>query len=225
MKNEKWYKETFEKVHVPEELLGKVMDMENQMDKKVKRRWRYAVGTLAAAFGLFVASNGICFAAIGETWVSKITIYSSNGEKIERDITWQENEDGTLHGTVGTGGDAEIHLYAIADNVEIAQDSLSYSINGGDITEGVDEPYAITVGEDDAYEIIDCKVETDKDGSVWLRVIENDACVAEVDLTADLADGMAEGDFTYDGLIYHYLVTQDVDGEYELMFSAKIGEE
>ncbi len=224
MKNEKWYKETFEKVHVPEELLGKVMDMENQADKKVKRKWRYAVGTLAAAFGLFVASNGICFAAIGETWVSKITIYSNNGEKIERDITWQENEDGTLHGTVDTGENAEIHVYAIADSADIAQDRLSYSINGGDITEGVEEAYAITVGEDDTYEIIDCKVETDKDGSVWLRVIENDACVEKVDLTADLTDGMAEGDFAYDGLIYHYLVTQEAGGEYELMFSAKIGE-
>ena len=225
MKNEKWYKETFEKVHVSEELLGKVMDMENQTDKKVKRRWRYAVGALVAVFGLFVASNGICFAAIGETWVSKITIYSKNGEKIERDIIWQENEDGTLHGTVDTGENAEIHVYAIADSADIAQDSLSYSINGGDIMESVDETYAITVGEDDAYEIIDCKVETDKDGSVWLRVNENDACVAEVDLTADLADGMAEGDVVYDGLIYYYQVTQEAGGEYELMFSAKIGEE
>ena len=89
MKNEKWYKETFDKVHVPGELLGKVMDMENQTEKKAKRGWRYAMGALAAALGLFVASNGICYAATGETWVSRMTVYF-NGEKYEGEVTWQE---------------------------------------------------------------------------------------------------------------------------------------
>lgn len=34
MRNEKWYKETFDQVHVPDKLLGKVMNMENQTKEK-----------------------------------------------------------------------------------------------------------------------------------------------------------------------------------------------
>lgn len=215
MKNEKWYKETFDKVHVPEELLGKVMDMKDQTEKKEKRGWRYAMGALAAAFGLFVASNGICYAATGETWVSRMTIYF-NGERIEKDVTWQENADGTFIGHVEVEGDEEVDLFAIADDVEMAGD-LSFSFNGEDVN--------MTLGEEDIYSIVDCQVETDEDGSVWLRVNENEVCKAEVDLTADLADGVAQGDVTYDGFTYHYQVTQNADGEYELMLSAEIAAE
>ena len=214
MKNEKWYKETFDKVHVPDELLGKVMDMENQTKKKEKRGWRYAMGTLAAAFGLFVASNGICYAATGETWVSRMTIYL-NGEKVEKDVTWQDNGDGTFLGTVELDGDEEVDLYTVTDDVELTSGDITYSFDGEEIA----------AGEDGEYAVINCEVETDEDGSVWLRVNENDVCKAEVDLTADLADGTAEGDLAYDGLTYHYQVTQEADGEYALALSAELAEE
>ena len=213
MKNEKWYKETFDKVHVPEELLGKVIKMENQTKKKAKRGWRYAMGTLAAAFGLLVASNGICYAATGQTWISRVTIYL-NGEKMEKDVTWQENEDGTFFGTVYVESDEDTPLFAITDDVGLTGD-FSYSFDEDDIM----------AGEDDVYSVINCEVVADEDGSVWLRVNENDVCRAEVDLTADLADGMAQGDLTYDGFTYHYQVTQAADGEYELMLSTEILEE
>lgn len=211
MKNEKWYKETFDKVHVPGELLGKVMDMENQTEKKAKRGWRYAMGALTAAFGLFVASNAICYAATGETWVSRMTI-SLNGEKIEKDITWQENGDGTFFGIVEVESDEEAELFAITDDIEMTGGDVVYSFDG-------------EAGEDGVYAIVDCAIETDEDGSVWFRVNENGVCKAEIDLTADLADGMAEGDVVYDGLTYHYQVTQASDGEYELTLSAEIAEE
>ena len=213
MKNEKRYKETFDKVHVPEELLGKVMDMENQTEKKAKRGWRYAMGALAAAFGLFVASNGICYAATGETWVSRMTIYL-NGEKIEKEVTWQENEDGTFFAEVEMEGDLECELFAVTDDIELAEGEYSYSFNGEELA-----------GEDGEYTFVNVEVETDEDGSVWLRVNQDGTCVAETDVTADLADGMAEGDIAYDGLNYHYQVTQGADGEYELMLSADIAEE
>lgn len=213
MKNEKRYKETFDKVHVPEELLGKVMDMENQTEKKAKRGWRYAMGALAAAFGLFVASNGICYAATGETWVSRMTIYL-NGEKIEKEVTWQENEDGTFFAEVEMEGDLECELFAVTDDIELAAGDFSYSFNGEELA-----------GEDGEYTFVNVEVETDEDGSVWLRVNQDGTCVAEADVTADLADGMAEGDIAYDGLTYHYQVTQGADGEYELMLSADIAEE
>lgn len=226
MKNEKWYKETFDKVHVPEELLGKVMDMENQTEKKAKRGWRYAMGALAAAFGLFVASNGICYAATGETWVSRMTVYF-NGEKYEGDITWQEYENGKLIGmfpvTVPVVSDHSMEsviLGIIAEAGEVIDKDLTYSID--------DRVFTMIEGDDD-YAAgnceVSCEVETDEDGRVWLRVNQNGACVAEADITADLADGTAEGDITYDDHTYHYQVTRKTNGAYEVMLSAEIAEE
>lgn len=213
MKNEKWYKETFDKVHVPEELLGKVMNMENQTEKKAKRGWRYAMGTLAAVFGLFVASNVVCYAATGETWVSKITFYL-NGEKVERDVTWHEYEDGTLIGELSMEIDEENEqglVFAITDDVEMINGDFTASVQDWNIP-----------GE---YSGINCTVEAEEDGSVWLRIGEDGVCKAEVDLSADLADGVAEGDLVCDGLTYHYQVTQAADGEYELMLSADLAGE
>lgn len=225
MKNEKWYKETFDKVHVPEELLGKVMDMENQTEKKTKRGWRYAMGALAAALGLFVASNGICYAATGETWFSKITVYF-NGEKYEREVTWQEQEDGKLIGMVPvTHPDESDHSESVNVCI-IAEDG---EMIDGDMTYSIDDRVFTMIEGNDGYEIgnceVSCEVETDEDGSVWLRINENDVCKAEANLTADLADGTAEGDLTYDGLTYHYQVTQGADGVYEVMLSAEFAEE
>lgn len=171
------------------------------------------MGAMAAAFGLFMASNAICYAATGETWVSRITIYL-NGEKVEKEVTWQENEDGTFFAEVELEGDLECELFAVTDDFELTEGELSYSFNGEELE-----------GEDGEYTFVNCEVETEEDGSVWFRINENDVCKAEVNLTADLADGMAEGDIAYDGLTYHYQVTQGADGEYELMLSEEIAEE
>lgn len=225
MKNEKWYKETFDKVHVPEELLGRVMDMENQTAKKAKRGWRYAMGALAAVFGLFVASNGISYAATGETWVSRMTV-CLNGEKYERDITWQECENGKFIGMVLVTESVEwyhsasIRLAIITEDGLMIEKDLSYSID--------DQVLTIIEG-DDVYETgnceLSCEMKADEEGSIWLRVNENDICIAEVDLTADLADGTAEGDVAYDECIYHYHVTQQADRKYEVTLSVQIAEE
>ena len=58
---------------------------------------KYAIAAVAALVLTVVASNGICYAATGETLFSKIRFYV-NGEEVEHDITWQE-EDGTMVGT------------------------------------------------------------------------------------------------------------------------------
>lgn len=181
MKNEKWYKETFDKVHVPGELLGKVMNMENQTEKKAKRGWRYAMGTLAAVLGLFVASNVVCYAATGETWVSKVTVYL-NGEKVERDISWQEYEDGELTGICVT-----IPMTEFIGNIPITEfiandPSLSVSLaifmeaEDGEMINNKDSSYSLDDGKltitegADVYETenaeVNCAVETEEDGSV-----------------------------------------------------------
>lgn len=214
MRNEKWYKETFDQVHVPDKLLGKVMDMENQT--KAKKGWRYAMGALGTAFALFVASNGICYAATGETWVSRMTFFF-NGEKVEKDVTWQDNGDGTFLGMVEMDSDEEMDLFVATDveDVTKAGGDCSFDVYG----EGTEDL-------DSADCVIDCGVEEDEDGSVWIRVREGGVCMAEADVTADLADGYAEGDIDGgDGFTFHYQVTQTEAGEYELALSAQLAGE
>lgn len=216
MRNEKWYKETFDQVHVPDKLLGKVMNMENQT--KAKKGWRYAMGALGTAFALFAASNGICYAATGETWVSRMT-FLFNGEKVEKDVTWQDNGDGTFLGTVEMDGSEEGSLFLATDVEDITKEngdfSFSPEINSGEM----DESYSADC-------VIDCGVEEDEDGAIWLRVREGGVCKAEADITVDLADGYAEGDIAGgDGITFHYQVTQTEAGEYELSLSAKLPEE
>ena len=53
---------------------------------------RIAVAAVALAVG-FVGSNGVCYAATGETWVEKVFV-KVNG--VEREATVTENEDGTV---------------------------------------------------------------------------------------------------------------------------------
>ncbi len=214
MENKKWYQETFDQVHVPDKLLGKVMDMENQT--KAKKGWRYAMGALGTAFALFVASNGICYAATGETWVSRVTIYF-NGGSIEKDVTWQDNGDGTFLGTVEMDSDEETGLVMFTDDVDMTNNG-TYSFEEDGMTADGNAEYVSSV--------IDCVVEEDEDGSVWVRVREDGVCKAETDITADLADGFAEGELPCgDGFAYHYQVTQTEAGEYELMLSAELSEE
>ena len=216
MENKKWYQETFDQVHVPDKLLGKVMDMENQT--KAKKGWRYAMGASGTAFALFVASNGICYAATGETWVSRVTIYF-NGGSIEKDVTWQDNGDGTFLGTVEMDSDEETGLVMFRDDVDMTNNG-TYSFEEDGMTADGNAEYVSSV--------IDCVVEEDEDGSVWVRVRvrEDGVCKAETDITADLADGFAEGELPCgDGFAYHYQVTQTEAGEYELMLSAELSEE
>ena len=96
MNEENNIKEVYDQIHAPEALLGKVMEMKKDTFK-FRNCVKFAVAAVAALALTFVAGNGICYAATGETLFSKIRFYV-NGEEVEHDITWRE-EDGTMVGT------------------------------------------------------------------------------------------------------------------------------
>lgn len=78
-------------------LLGKVMDL--QMEKrefKTRNMVKAAVCAIALGLGLFGAGNGICYAATGESLVTKIKVVI-NGEETQQDIQWTQNGD-VFHG-------------------------------------------------------------------------------------------------------------------------------
>ena len=89
-------KKVYDQIHAPEALLGKVMEMKKDTFK-FRNCVKYAIAAVAALVLTVVASNGICYAATGETLFSKIKV-CINGKEITPDVTWQE-EDGRMVGS------------------------------------------------------------------------------------------------------------------------------
>ena len=96
MNENKKIKDVYDQIHAPEALLGKVMEMKKDTFK-FRNCVKCAIAAVAALALTFVASNGICYAATGETWISKIKV-NINGNEVTPDITWQE-KDGYMVGS------------------------------------------------------------------------------------------------------------------------------
>lgn len=191
MKNKEYYQETFNEIHVPEAVLGKVRDMKME-EKKIqkKSRLRYAAA-IAAAFGLcIVASNGICYAATGNTWVEKVILYV-NGEPVEQDITWYQEGD-TVYG------------------------QMEYEIEGDEPASVVfydgagAAPELEDVADKDAVEysdVVDFTTEIIEENNRLFLVIGD----SKIDITEDFADGACSGTFEFQGVTHNYEVTGTPD--------------
>lgn len=93
MNNRDYVRGAYDEIHAPDALFGKVMDMKNKEVKKFDKRNVLKYAAAFAAFAVaFAGSNGICYAATGETWVEKAYVYI-NGEKQEQDITYTQEGD------------------------------------------------------------------------------------------------------------------------------------
>ncbi len=95
MKNREKVERLYNEIHAPEALVWKVKDMNMEMEtKKLKKKnvVKYAVCALAVMAMTFVASNGICYAATGETLVAKVK-WIINGEESELDMNWTKDGD------------------------------------------------------------------------------------------------------------------------------------
>ena len=128
MKEQEKYKQMMNEIHVSETTLRKVMEMD--MNKKMlnKKKMMKKIGTIAAALTVcLVASNGICYAATGQSWVSKAVIYI-NGEKVEQDVVLEDRGDGTVGFEVEAPTDGESSVVAgviMDDNGKIKSDDVS----------------------------------------------------------------------------------------------------
>lgn len=68
MENRTYYCNTFQEVHAPKALAGKVINMTNHKKNNLTLIKKFAV-TAASLVALFVGSNAIAYAATGSTWV------------------------------------------------------------------------------------------------------------------------------------------------------------
>lgn len=197
MKNKEYYQSTFDEVHVPEAVLGKVKGMkmeEKKIQKKSKLRYAAAI---AAAFGLcIVASNGICYAATGNTWVEKVILHI-NGEAVEQDITWHQDGD-LVYGEFEYETDGEepavIEFYDAEASVP---DGTGYGFIAG------------KASEDETMEHSESDFHTEilqENERIYLVIGDS-----KIDITEDFADGECSGSFEFKGVTFDYEVTGTVD--------------
>ncbi len=97
MKERESVKKVYDEIHAPEALLRKVMEM-NKKDFKFRNAVKFVAMAAAALAITVVASNGICYAATGETWIGKMKVLI-NGVETEQEVTWEQQED-MLVGTI-----------------------------------------------------------------------------------------------------------------------------
>lgn len=197
MRNSEYYKKAYDEVHAPAALLGKVMNMKKERNEIKKKNTAKKWLTAAAAMALcFVASNGIAYAATGETWVQKVTVYL-NGEPVEHDVTFRQEGDMYIgEFDMDVDEDSSVHVELIGDGVAGEELSLDDQINFVTETDVVQE-------NDRVYLVI------------------NGDNANRIDITEDFADGSATGTYTIEGESGRYTVTGTLE-EVEVNLEADV---
>ena len=198
MSNASQYKAMMGEVHASADLIGKVKGIPMEKTKKRGVALRLATATCAGLLGVFVVTNGVCYAATGETWMEKATVWV-NGEPMEMDVQMSQQGDvtvGTIEYTmedaVGEGGDIAMTMSAEdGDFSNMAYEIKDYTAEGADAADGAAEGMVL---------------ESD-DGHVLL--VPGDGSQAEpIDITDQIkAQGGATGTFEMDGATYVYQVS------------------
>lgn len=194
MNNNEFIRGTFDEIQTPDALFGKVINM-NKKQSKMRNIMKYATRAAAAFAILFVGSNGICYAATGETWVEKI-IVNVNGEEKEVDLVWTE-EDDTLTGTATFVVDEE-------DDAEPVEYMLVIEDE-----EGSSKPEVNVVGQEDSDTKVNIVTLEEKDSKIYLNI-----GAQSIDITEDFADGKTEFESEVDGKKVKITVTGTVDEYY-----------
>ena len=167
------------------------------MEKTKKRAIALKMATAACAglLGVFVVTNGVCYAATGETWVEKATV-CINGEPVDVDV--QMSQDGDV-----TTGTIE---YEVSDaDGEGGRIELISTVEGGDVNDGTFEITDYTVDGADGSPNADGMVLESSDGRVLLEPGDG---VKPIDVTDQLsAKGAATGTFDKGGETYVYQVS------------------
>lgn len=185
------YRAMMEEVHAPAELLGKVKGIPMEKTKKApKLALRYATVAMAALIGTFAVSNGVCYAATGETWVEQVVVMVG-GDPVEVTVKGTEPVVVSVHADGAAEGEV---VYQTSATAEAGQ--------GGAGAQGayvVSELGAAEAGDGTAALVLE-----GADGRVYVSVAGGDP----VDVTDALArDGAASGTCEVGGVPYAYQVT------------------
>ncbi|MEY8459520.1 hypothetical protein AALA69_00105 [Eggerthellaceae bacterium 24-137] len=197
MSNQSRYRAMMGEVHASADLIGKVKGIPMEKTKKRGVALRLATATCAGLLGVFVVTNGVCYAATGETWVEKATVWV-NGEPVEMDVQMTQDGDvtvGTVEYTVedadGAGGDVAVTM----------------SAEGGDFSGTTYEIRDYAAEGAGASSAAGAMVLESDDGHVLLAPGDGSE-VEPIDITDQLAaKGAATGTYEAGGTTYVYQVS------------------
>lgn len=147
------------------------------------------VATAAAVVLCFGASNGICYAATGATWVEKMVVIF-NGQKIEKPVQITDLGNGNFSYTM-----------PVADENGYTQMTIVTDEEGLDAT-----PVIVSSDEGEVLPEDNPMLSVEDDGKIFIQYGE-----AKVDITEDFADGEASGILNYHDLEYKFLVEGTVE--------------
>lgn len=212
MSNASQYKAMMGEVHASADLIGKVKGIPMEKTKKRGVALRLATATCAGLLGVFVVTNGVCYAATGETWMEKATVWV-NGEPMEMDVQMSQQGDvtvGTIEYTVedadGEGGDIAMTMSAEdGDFSNMAYEIKDYTAGGADAADGATG--GMVLESDDGHVLL-----VPGDGSQ----------VEPIDITDQIkAQGSATGTFEMDGATYVYQVSGE-PGNWHVSVQAEV---
>lgn len=197
-------------VHASADLIGKVKGIPMEKTKKRGVALRLATATCAGLLGVFVVTNGVCYAATGETWVEKATVWV-NGEPVEMDV--QMTQDGDV--AVGT------IEYAVEDADGVGDDvAVTMPAEGGDFSGTIYEIRDYAAEDAGASSAAGAMVLESDDGHVLLAPGDGSE-VEPINITDQLAaKGSATDTYEVNGSTYVYQVSGE-PGNYRVSVEAE----
>ncbi len=222
------YVETLSQLHMPEETQRKVRELEMKMDiQKTRRirRFRAAAGVAAALAFCFAASNAISYAATGQTWLEKVNV-TVNGKKYQTEMEVHRDKQGNAVGefTIELPEGDKQEIVSIYNDEEETDTKHEIITEKGKVIEPgfvlrvqqKDDKVYLCISDSDRAEkeqtgeskdgrIVDKPEKKETDESFGEAVLQT------IDITEDLAKGMAEGEFSFHHEKYSYKVTGDAE--------------
>lgn len=172
------YQDTFNEVHAPAELSGKVMNMQKKENIRTAAFYMRKLAAVAAvALIILVGGNGIVYAATGNSLFTTVKVYF-NGTDYETQLEEKVDENGNTYYEIGPFDDVEGTIGMVITDAD-------------DFEEG---PYKVTVSTQSV---------TEEDGKIYLVDGE-----LKLNITEDAKDGTASGSYDKDGHTFEYEATK-----------------
>lgn len=193
-------------IHAPAEVLTRAKGVCMEKTKKRDYALRIAAVACASVLGVFGVTNGMCYAATGETWVEKSILWVS-------DTPADFDLDAEMTGaSAPVGGEIE---YSIEGE---GSDGEDFALEGEDDSEGMSEMVDPSVeGTDQPQFAVPAQLMETDDGHYYV----SPEGAEPQDVTDQLkGSGTAEGTFEKDGQTYVYKVSGE-PGNYQVTVEAQ----
>lgn len=183
MTNKEKYQQAFSVLKASRPIEVEDLKMNKNM---VLKRIVAAAAAVALCFG---ASNGICYAATGATWVEKMVVIF-NGQEIEKPVQVTSLGNGDFSYTMPVSGETGAMQMTIVTD------------------EGGLDATPVIVSSDEGVVVPDDTpmISVEDDGKIYIKYGE-----AKVDITEDFEDGEASGTLKFNDLEYKFLVEGNVE--------------